>query len=158
MKSIIISVITLLIFSVSVIAQKNTAQLPGNLSTEFAVKHPGGIVENWRLKEGAYIIKFKADKKSHFDYYTLEGNWIKTETMFHFTHYLTPAVKKGWNSSAFKAWYIEEIKEVESINRHEFVFLVDNGPMLDADHVYFMEKYKLYFSPAGELIKKEELP
>lgn len=158
MRNIIISIIAVLIFSVPVIARQKTVQLPGEIASAFASKHPESVVENWHLKSGIYIVKFKADKKNHFDYYGLDGKWIRTETMFHFTHYLTPSVKKGWNNSAFKAWYIEEIKEVETSGHHEFVFLVDNGPMLDSDHVYFMEKYKLYFSPAGELVKKEELP
>jgi len=158
MKTTIISIIAVLIFSISAFARQKTSQLPGEIATAFASKHPESVVENWHLKEGTYIVKFKADKKSHFDYYGLDGKWIKTETMFHFTHYLKPEVKKGWHASAFKAWYIEEIKEVESAGHHEFVFLVDNGPMLDSDHMYFVEKYKLYFSPEGQLVKKEELP
>jgi hypothetical protein len=130
---------------------------PSAVTTAFAIRFPDTRVKQWMERKEGYIAAFRLDHKKSFAYYAADGTWKATETPVNWTWHLPAAVHKGWLNSDYAAWYVEKITKIVTPEETLYTLLVNNSPLLDAEHAYnFDEKYVLFFSEKGELIRKDE--
>jgi hypothetical protein len=130
---------------------------PVAVAKGFSMKYPGTKVRGWKANNDTFIASFVLNKRKHFAYYTDNGTWIRTETKIPWTWDLPSNVKHSWEGCKFNNWYIEEMHEVTSPDKHLFVFKIDNGNLLDSDHHdAFLQKYILCFDINGTLVSKEK--
>jgi len=157
MKKSALILFAILLFTNSTFANTSrNSKIPHAVLKEFSEKYPDTKVDRWKNTDDTFVARFFLNKRKQFAFYTNSGTWIKTETKIPWTWNLPHAVKSGWESCKFNAWYIEEMHEVASSTDHYFVFKIDNGDMLDSDHHdAFLEKYVLYFDGNGKLIRKQ---
>ncbi len=148
------------VFSFSVNAQqKITDDVPGKVLAAFSSKYPGAEVRNWKTGENTYSAKFKTGNKSHCAFYSPGGAWLKTETKVQWTWNLPGEVKNALKSGGYAAWYIDNMKRVETPQQNIYVVHVDNANVLPgADYLNFKDDYNLYYNANGKLVKKELLP
>ena len=159
MKKFTVQVVLTLLLIHTIAAQaKNMVVLPTMVKNAFLKKYPDANIKTWHLKNNVYDVKYAENKRNHIAYFSPDGNWIKSETRFHFTYSLPSEVKKGLKGTSFGSWYFEKIKEVDSTNNHYFVFLADSYAPTPNNDLDFFKQYYLYFSPEGKLLKKTLLP
>jgi hypothetical protein len=170
MKKLIV-LITIALLSETMIAQADTATPPIKASATsdhsavvppqavaaaFATRFPNTRVNQWMERKEGYIAAFRLDHKKSFAYYGADGSWKATETPVNWTWHLPNAVHKGWVNSDYAAWYVEKITKIVTPEQTLYTLLVNNTPLLDADHVWVdEEKYVLFFSEKGELVRKD---
>ncbi len=157
-KAIVIIMIALL--SQSMIAQADTAGVvPTQVATAFTTQFPGARLKKWQQRAEGYIADFRLNGKKLFAYYSADGAWKGTETPVKWTKDLPAAVKEGWRTSGYYNWYVMDIKKIETPGEPMYTLHVNNGPTLDSDHYNnFLEEYVLFFSPSGQLVRKDKMP
>jgi hypothetical protein len=129
---------------------------PPAVTAAFATRFPNTQVKQWMERKEGYIAAFRLDHKKSFAYYAADGTWKATETPVNWTWHLPAAVHKGWLNSDYAAWYVEKITKIVTPEQTLYTLLVNNTPLLDADHVWVdKEKYVLFFSEKGELVRKD---
>jgi hypothetical protein len=172
MKKLIV-LLAIALFSETMIAQADTAAPapavqatatsnhsdvvpPSAVAAAFATRFPNTRVNQWMERKEGYIAAFRVDHKKSFAYYAADGTWKATETSVNWTWHLPATVHKGWLSSDYAAWYVEKITKIVTPEQTLYTLLVNNTPLLDADHVWVdKEKYVLFFSEKGELVRKD---
>ena len=155
---LIIILLAVTCFPIVMSAQKeDLSVIPQNILASFSSRYPNTKVKKWRSLKGVFVAKFLLDGKKCMAYYSPEGDWIKTESKIKWTWDLPVQVKTGWKKCEYNRWYVESIKIIETREQPLYEMQVNNGTTLDADHYSnFIEKYLLYFTGAGELIRKEK--
>jgi hypothetical protein len=130
--------------------------LPKNISTSLTAKYPDARVKGWVLRNDQYVVRFVEDKQKCMSYFAADGSWIRTEQLIPLTKDLPPAVKQGFNKSAYSDWHIDRIREVTTPNEQPaYVFHVDDGDKLDSWHVDALESnYLIWFAGDGTFQKK----
>lgn len=172
MKKLIV-VITIALLSKTMIAQADSATpapaakatITGNhivvvpptaVIAAFAARFPDTHVKQWMERKEGYIAAFRLDHKKSFAYYAGDGTWKATETPINWTWRLPSTVHQGWLKSDYAAWYVEKITKIVTPEQTLYTMLINNTPLLDADHVWVdEEKYILFFSEKGELVRKD---
>ncbi len=139
-------------------AQKDSAVIaPEAVVKAFDQQFSGAKLHKWLWRKEGYIADFRKDGKKYFAYYSADGAWKGTESPIKWTKDLPAAVKQGWKNSGYYAWYVEDIKKIESPDSPMYVLHVDNGSLLDSDHHdAFRKEFVLFFSAKGDLIRKEQ--
>jgi hypothetical protein len=133
-------------------------KIPLHVTTAFSGKFPDGDLKKWEVRKEGYIARFKKDGRKHYAYYSAEGHWKATESPVRWTRHLPHPVKTAWNNSGYAGWYVHNIKKIETPDQRLYVIHVNNSSLLDANKVdNFKEDHVLYFSPEGELIKKDRI-
>lgn len=81
------------------------------------------------------------------------------EVNIKWTRHLPQPVRTAWEKSSYAGWYVHKIKKIETPGQQSYYVLhVNNTPLLDANKVdNFREDQVLYFSPEGELIRKDRI-
>jgi hypothetical protein len=129
---------------------------PTAVTAAFATRFPNTRVNQWLERKEGYIAAFRMDHKKSFAYYAADGTWKATETPVSWTWHLPATVHKGWLNSGYAAWYVEKITKIVTPEQTLYTLLVNNSPLLDADHVWVDdEKCVLFFSEKGELVRKD---
>jgi hypothetical protein len=82
------------------------------------------------------------------------GN-IKTPERIKWTWQLPASVKKAFNKSAYKDWFIEKVTKHHFSDKIYYRFCVHNGSLLDGDHFdSFLGKDFLDISDSGAILSK----
>lgn len=150
-----IALIAIAIFSKTMTAQATIP--PAAVSTAFTSQFPKAQLKKWEERKEGYIADFRLNGKKLFAYYAADGTWKGTETPIKWTRNLPEAVRKGWDHSEYTAWYVMDIKKIETPEQPLYALHVNNGTLLDSDHHdAFLEEYVLFFSENGELVRKDK--
>jgi len=159
MKNVLI-LLTIAVMSQSMIAQGDTVVVvPQQVTAAFVKQFPTGHLKKWEQRKEGFIADFRLDGKKYFAYYAADGAWKGTESPIKWTRELPAAVKEGWKKSGYYSWYVLDIKKIETPDQPMYTLHVNNGTLLDADHHdAFLEEYVLFFSPTGELVRKDRMP
>ena len=132
--------------------------VPAAVRSAFANQFPSGHLKKWEWRKEGYIADFRLGGKKLFAYYSADGGWKGTESPIRWTKDLPEAVREGWKKSGYYSWYVMNIKKIETPDGPLYTLHVNNGTLLDADHHdAFLEEYVLFFSPSGELVKKDRM-
>jgi hypothetical protein len=159
MKKITIKVILITLLTHTAFAQpKNANVLPTTISAAFFNKYPDAKVKNWQLANNTYGVKYRSHNKTHTAYFSANGQWLKNETSFTFTHSLPLKIKNGLAANGFASFYFEEIKEIDTVGNHYFAFRADSYPPSPNEDRDFFKQYDVQLSADGKLIKKKLLP
>src|ERR1700761_3119564 len=147
MKKIILFLV-IAISSHSMFAQANTAvEPPQAVTTAFHERFPNGQLKKWEERKEGFIADFRLDGKKLFAYYAADGTWKGTESPIKWTKNLPSAGREGWRNSSYAAWYVLDIKKIETPEQPLYALHVNNGSLLDSDHHdAFLEEYVLFFS------------
>jgi len=158
MKKVFI-IIAVVMLSENMIAQKDSNIIvPSVVATAFSTQFPSGKLKKWEQRKEGYIAVFRQDGKKYFAYYAADGAWKGTETPIKWTKDLPAAVKEGWKRSDYYSWYVMDIKKITTPDQPLYTLHVNNGTLLDADHHdNFLEEYVLFFTPGGELVRKDKM-
>jgi hypothetical protein len=136
---------------------RNTLVVPQPVVTAFTNRFPNAQLKKWEQRKEGYIADFRLSGKKIFAYYASDGTWKGTETPIKWTKNLPAAVKEGWKNSGYYAWYVLDIKKIETPEQPLYTLHVNNGSLLDSDHHdAFLEEYVLFFSEKGELVRKDK--
>lgn len=139
--------------------QKAGSYVPQTAIAAFSTKYPAAQAVTWKVAKDDIEVSFKNDDKKYYAFYTTAGDWIKTERKIKWPKGLPAAVKKSLQTGDYAAWYVDEMKEVETQGQHVYLIHVDDANVLKiADPYLFKDDYQLYYNEDGELIKKEKLP
>jgi hypothetical protein len=159
MKKLLIA-IAAVILSGNMIAQgESILVVPQPVTKAFSAQFPAARLKKWEQRKEGYIASFRQDGKKYFAYYSADGSWKGTEAPIKWTKNLPDSVKAGWKTSGYYNWYVEDIKRIETPEQPLYVLHVNNGSLLDSDHHdAFKEEYLLFFSPKGDLVRKEKMP
>lgn len=133
-------------------------EVPRNVVQAFSQKFPGSEVKKWEVRRDGYLVVFKSGKKKHTAYYTPQGHWKATESRVKWTRHLPATVREAWKNSGYYAWYVHNMKKIETDGRQMYVIHVHNGPTLDANKIdVFGENHILYFTQEGRLLMTERV-
>lgn len=155
MKKLIL-LIAIALFSQSMIAQASTVTPPPAVTTAFAARFPNVQVREWKEQEGTYYANFRLNGKKTFAYYTADGSWKGTETPLKWSWHLPAKVRNAWKNSDFAAWYLMDIKKIETPDGPLYALHVNNSPLLDSDHAQIdHDEYEIFFNEKGELVRKD---
>ncbi len=140
-------------------ARNNNVEPPQSVTTAFTARFPSANLKKWELRKEGYIADFRLDGKKLFAYYAADGTWKGTEAPIKWTKNLPAAVREGWKNSGYGAWYVLDIKKIETPDQPLYTLHVNNGTLLDSDHHdAFLEEYVLFFSEKGELVRTDKMP
>ncbi|HLK29692.1 MAG TPA: hypothetical protein VKT28_14035 [Puia sp.] len=153
MKKVIL--ITLIAaFSQSGISQSEQDKILSRISNSFSVQFPSAHLKNLKFKNNNYIAEFTVDNKKLFAFYSVDANWLKTETKIKWTWDLPPKVENAFFKSKYGNWAINEIKEIQMPAQHLYSIHVNDGDLLDSNHYdVFIQDVIFYFKPDGGLQK-----
>jgi hypothetical protein len=156
----VIFILVIAIFTQNIVAQGDTTVVvPQPVLTAFTAQFPKGQLKKWEQRKEGYIADFRQDGKKFFAYYAADGTWKGTESPINWTKNLPAEVKEGWRKSIYYNWYVEDIKKIETPDQPLYTLHVNNGVLLDADHHdAYLEEYVLFFSPKGDLVRKDKMP
>jgi hypothetical protein len=126
--------------------------IPQKVADSFSAKYPQAKVKQWKTEKAVYIVKFTFKNNNRYAYYSLGGNWLKTESKIKWGANLPAPVKQRFKKSPYSSWNIESIKEIETPVRRFYQIYVDNRNIqADAFHNNVFTKDKLlYFTDNGE--------
>lgn len=143
--------------SQSMIAQGDTVvNVPLSVTTAFTKQFPSGHLKKWEQRKEGFIADFRQDGNKYIAYYASDGAWKGTESPIKWTKDLPPAVKESWKKSGYYDWYVLHIKKIDTPGQSLYTLQVNNGTLLDANHHdAFLQEYVLFFSPTGELVRKD---
>lgn len=80
----------------------------------------------------------------------------KTASRIKWTWQLPTSVKKAFDESQYKDWFIENMITYDSSGKTFYRFLVNNGNLLDSDHYdSFLKKSYLDISNTGVIVRKQ---
>jgi hypothetical protein len=154
----VLFVLAIAMMSENMFAQNDAAGVPQQVATAFNTRFPAGHLKKWELRKEGYIATFRQDGKKYFAYYAADGAWKGTESPIKWTKNLPSAVKTGWGNSGYRAWYVRDIKRIETPEQPLYALHVDNGVLLDANHHdAYLEEYVLFFNEKGDLVRKDRM-
>jgi hypothetical protein len=176
-KSIVL--ITIALFSETMIAQADTAAAPAALrntdtsdhaviynnravtppkavSDAFITRFPDARIKKWMERKEGFIAVFRLNRQKDFAYYSADGTWKATETPLKWTWHLPDVVRHSLRHGDFAAWYVMEIKKLVTPEQTLYVLRVNNSPLLDSDHAQIdSEEYNIFFTEDGRLVRKD---
>ena len=139
--------------------QKAGDAVPQATIVAFNAKYPNARAVNWKVAKDDIEVTFKTEDKKYHAFYTTGGDWVKTERKISWPKNLPVAVKKSLQTGEYAAWFVDEMKEVETPGQRVYIVHVDDANVLKiADPYLFKDDYQLSYNETGELIKKEKLP
>ncbi|HMH24568.1 MAG TPA: hypothetical protein VK563_22460 [Puia sp.] len=158
MKKVFV-IVTVLFLTQDMFAQQDRQEeIPQHIVTAHSTKYPDVKVDKWKTKKEGYHASFMLDGKKRNAHYTASGVWKGTETKIRWTRHLPEKVQAGWGSSGHINWKVNAIRHLETPGTQLYVLHLSNGSLLDSDHHdAYLEERILYFSPDGELIKKDRI-
>lgn len=153
----LIALIAIALFSQTMIAQAGPAIVPPQAVTAaFAARFPNVQVKKWSEQQQTYYATFRLKGKKTFAYYNPDGSWKATEYKMKWSWNLPPKVRQAWKNSDFAAWYLMDIKRIETPDQTLYALHVNSSPLLDADHNQIdKEEYELFFNTNGDLVRKD---
>lgn len=113
----------------------NNEKIPASVQTAFYTQFPPASLQKWLVRKEGFIAVFKKDDKKQYAYYTHDGKWVATETRVKRTRHLPPAVREAWLNSGYAAWYVYNIHKVETPEGRWYRMHLNDGSLLDANHV-----------------------
>ena len=130
--------------------------LPHHISASITAKYPDAKIKRWEMTNDQYMVKFTTAHDKDISYFSVGGNWLRTEKRLALTKDLPAAVKSGFENSDYAGWQIDAINEVTSPDQPvRYVLHVDDGNQLDSWHIdAFKSDYLLYFDREGRLIQR----
>jgi|ERR1700722_9175355 hypothetical protein len=162
MKKLII-LIAIALFSGTMHAQASAipgahvATPPQPVATAFSTRFPGARLKKWYQTPDRFIAQFKLNGKKLFADFGTDGSWQKTQTAIHWSWNLPEKVRNGWRHCDFAAWYLADIKLVETPDGRLYALHVNNSPIVGAEHAEIdHSEYELFFNENGELVRKFE--
>lgn len=153
--------IAIALFSETMIAQAASGAgsgmvPPQAVTTAFTTRFPNIHVKKWAEQQQTYYATFRWNGKKTFAYYAPDGSWKATETPMKWSWNLPAAVRKAWKNSDFAAWYLMDIKKIETPDSTLYALHVNSSPLLDADHNQIdREEYEIFFNEKGDLVRKD---
>jgi hypothetical protein len=158
MKNLLAAIASFILLQPLTAQTREDNSIPQAVTTAFSDKFPDGDLQKWETRKEGYIARFKKDGKKHTAYYSAEGHWKGTESKIRWTRHLPAPVKAAWENSGYADWYVHNIKKIETPDQRLYVLHVNNTSRLDANKVEnFKEDHILYFTPDGELVKKDRI-
>lgn len=158
MKKFIV-IIAIALFSETMIAQAGPGAAtvpPQAVATAFASRFPNVQVKKWSEQQQTYYATFRYKGKKTFAYYNADGSWKATEFPMKWSWHLPAKVRQAWRNSDFAAWYLMDIKRIETPDSTLYALHVNSSPLLDADHNQIdREEYEIFFNENGELVRKD---
>jgi hypothetical protein len=162
MKKFII-LIAIALFSETMIAQAHPVAAhaavvpPQAVVRAFTARFPDVQVRKWAEDQDTYYASFRWKGKKTFAFYTADGNWKATEIPMKWSYSLPEKVRQAWRHSDFAAWYLMDIKRIETPGGTQYALHVNNSPLLDSDHAQIdHDEYEIFFNENGELVRKYE--
>jgi len=161
MKKLIV-IIAIAFFSDAMIAQArpvpnhNEVTPPQAVSSAFASRFPNVEAKKWSEQQQTYYATFRWNGKKTFAYFAPDGTWKATEMPMKWSWNLPPAVRNAWKNGDFAAWYLADIKKIETPDRTLYALHVNNSPLLNSDHSQIdHEEYELFYNEQGDLVRKD---
>ncbi len=141
-----------------ILVQSVSAQVNTNISGQFSKQFPDTDVQKWEAKREGYVAHFRKEGQKWHAYYTADGEWVATESPVRRTKHLPEAVRTAWENSGYAAWYVHNIRKIETTGQPVYVLHLNNGTLLDANKIdNFKVDRVLYYSHDGQLIRSELL-
>lgn len=154
--------IVIALFSETMITQAGphaTTVPPQAVTSAFASRFPHVQVKKWSEQQQTYYATFRLKGKKTFAYYSPDGTWKATEFKIKWSWNLPKKVKQAWKNGDFAAWYIMDIKRIETPDQTLYALHVNSSPLLDADHNQIdREEYELFYNENGDLVRKVNAP
>jgi hypothetical protein len=155
----LITLIAIAFFSETMIAQAGPSSPtvpPQAVLTAFTSRFPNVQVKKWAEQQDTYYALFRLKGKKTFAYYNADGSWKATEIPMKWSWNLPEKVKQAWRHSDFAAWYLMDIKRIETPDQILYALHVNSSPLLDADHNQIdREEVEIFFNEKGELVRKD---
>jgi hypothetical protein len=127
------------------------------LTQTFATQYPGIHVKKWERTKNGYAAVFRHDKEKQEAFYTQSGKWLSTETKIKWTRKLPNSVRNAWLKSGYSSWQIMGIQKRQTPEQTLYMIHVGELESLGPDDAKIGREYLLYFSPTGQLTRKQLL-
>ncbi len=138
--------IMLLLITSTLYAQKKEVQestIPKQIKENFSSKYPKAKHTSWKIKDGAYEVKFYNENKKHESKYNIDGSWKKTTVNINKKDLPSPVIE-ALSKSEFNSWMMDDIEIIETPD-YKILYYIK---VVKARNVT-----KLLYDPSGELMK-----
>ena len=139
------------------IARIGPIPVPPAVAQAFATQFPHTHHSKWSALPAGYQAIFRLDGQKCLAIYTSDAVWKETDYPVKWTRQLPPAVQKTWRNSGYNTWDLMGMKKIVTPAQTRYALHVGEVQSLGPDDTDIGSEYILYFSPEGELMRKERV-
>jgi len=123
----------------------NESDVPKVVVDAFYAKYSGAVTSVWIQGTDNYEVTFVKDDVTLEANYSYGGEWIETSKDFDFDKF-PDVVKRAFAIGKYGKWNVEKSAVVETPD-YKLLYMIEVSKG--------KKSYELYYSPDGELLKKE---
>jgi hypothetical protein len=139
------------------IARIGPIPVPPAVAQAFATQFPRAHLKKWETISTGYQAIFRLKDQKCLAIYTASAVWKETDYPVKWTRQLPTAVRTGWRNSGYVSWELMGIRKIVTPAQTWYTMHVGEVQSLGPDDTDIGSEYILYFSPEGELVRKERV-
>lgn len=146
---------SLVMLCYSAIGQQTSSNIPQMVKSSFSGRYARANVKKWKVEKDTCITLFTFNKRKYTAYYTMDGNWVRTERTIKHKSSLPIAARSYLKNSKYASWYVDRLRKVQTPQQTMYVAHIDNhsgNPNQYEGAGSAADKW-LYFDSSGKLIK-----
>lgn len=131
--------------------------VPPAVAQAFTTRFPHTHHRKWSALPTGYQASFRLNGQKCLAIYTAGAVWKETDHPVKWTRQLPAAVQMAWRNSAYVSWELMGIRKIVTPAQTVYAIHVGEVQSLGPDDTDIGSEYILYFSPEGELVRKERV-
>ncbi len=136
---------------------QNNKNIPHKITDAFQAKYPEAKDAKWKTGKTEYSSQFTVDKIKYNAFYSMEGNWLRTESKISLSTKLPEIVQDSLHKTKYTDWNMTAIKQIDdSSGRYYQLEVNDSNKLSSENHHALTDHFLLWFDEKGHLVKTQK--